>query len=68
MAIRVAELLELDPGYVLACMAAERAQRPVVREAWERLAASLAVLVMAVGSATLPVADTGLRIMSSRRR
>lgn len=37
-ALRVAELLELDEGYVLACMEAERAQSDAARKAWERLA------------------------------
>lgn len=37
-ALKVAEMLELDEGYVLACMEAERAQTDAARSAWERLA------------------------------
>lgn len=36
---RIAELLDLDPAYVLACLAAERAKRPDVRATWQRVAA-----------------------------
>lgn len=43
-ALRVAELLELDSGYVLACMEAERAQSDVTRKVWERAAERLAAL------------------------
>ena len=35
---RIAELLDLDPAYVLACLAAERAKRPDVRATWQRVA------------------------------
>lgn len=38
---RIAELLGLEPAYVLACLAAERAKRPDVRATWERIAATL---------------------------
>src|SRR5574340_1031905 len=38
MAVRVADLLELSPGYVLACIEAERSQIPAIRKAWENLA------------------------------
>lgn len=40
--IRIAEFLELDPGYVLACLAAERTKRPEVKAVWERFAKSSA--------------------------
>lgn len=40
-AIKVAELLEIDPGYVLACMEAERAQSAAGRTAWGKLAERL---------------------------
>lgn len=50
-AIRVAELLGLDTGYVLACIASERARKPEVKAAWKHtaemlygLAAALAVV------------------------
>jgi transcriptional regulator with XRE-family HTH domain len=68
-ALRVAELLELRPEYVLACAAAERAQVPGVRSAWLRVAQSLAagVTVAAVGVAGLVERGTVL-IMSNRSR
>lgn len=37
-ALRVAELLDLNPGYVLACMEAERTHSDAARAAWEKLA------------------------------
>lgn len=44
IAMNVAELLELDPGYVLASMEAERTHSAAARAAWERAAARLAAL------------------------
>lgn len=38
---RIAELLDLEPGYVLACLAAERAKRPTVRAIWQGIADGL---------------------------
>jgi len=38
MALRVADDLSMDRGYVLACIAAERAKRTDERKAWEALA------------------------------
>ena len=40
-AIKVASLLELNPGYVLACIHAERAKSDDVRETWQRTAKAL---------------------------
>ena len=40
-ACRVAQILELSPGYVLACVAAERAKAAGVRRAWEKAARAL---------------------------
>lgn len=37
-ALKVAELLDLNPGYVLACMEAERTHSDAARAAWEKLA------------------------------
>jgi hypothetical protein len=41
LSIRVAEILEIDPGEVLAAMAAERTKCPAARKAWARLSDSL---------------------------
>jgi hypothetical protein len=46
--LKVAELLELDPGYVMACMHAQRAKGKDVKRAWERAAKSLAGSALAV--------------------
>ena len=40
VAMRVAELLDMPPGYVLACIHAERATDSAVAKVWTKLAAS----------------------------
>jgi DNA-binding transcriptional regulator YdaS (Cro superfamily) len=56
--LKVAELLSIKPEFVLASVAAERAQGPEERSAWERAAAALAAcLVAAVGLVTPPPAE-----------
>ncbi len=48
-ALKVAAELGVEPGYVLACVYAERATRadaPEVRKAWEKLAARVAAAVV----------------------
>jgi len=37
-ACKIAALLDLDPGYVMACIAAERAKKPSVKAAWKHTA------------------------------
>lgn len=63
VALRVAHELRLDPGYVLACMAAERAQSEALRVAWEtvaqRLAGAAAALLVAF-FATLPASPAAI--------
>lgn len=52
IAIAIADTLNLDRGYVLACMAAERAKRSDEKRAWESLAkkaATAAMLLILVG-------------------
>lgn len=62
-AMRVAALLDLSPGYVLACVAAERTKSADVRRAWRELAgraaaiAAVAVLVGLAPSPLVPVAQ-----------
>jgi len=53
MAMHMAELLDLDPAYVVACVHAERASSAETKSLWERIAANMhyataAVLVLAV--------------------
>ncbi len=47
IALKAAELLELPQGYVLSCIQAERSKRPQVRDAWEKIAKSLAASLAA---------------------
>jgi hypothetical protein len=55
ISIKVAELLDIEPGYVMACMAAQRAKSPEVRSLWERIAVGLAAcVVVGVGLAGTP--------------
>ena len=53
VAIRVAELLELDAGYVMACIASERARSPQVKAQWKHTAEMLygiaATVTIAIG-------------------
>lgn len=44
----IAADLELDPGYVFACIAAERANKPAVKAAWKHAAAVLYGLAAAL--------------------
>ena len=56
IALRVAAELRLDPGYVLACLSAERAKRTDEKRVWERVArrmAQAACLCLAVGIVAL---------------
>lgn len=55
-AVRVAELLDIDVGYVLACAAHERAKSDAARDAWERLAELVKRHGVAAGLAILTVA------------
>lgn len=41
-AIKTAKKLEIDPAYVLACVAAERSQNVESKEHWERIASKFA--------------------------
>jgi transcriptional regulator with XRE-family HTH domain len=54
VALRVAELLGLDAGYLLACMSAERESRPAVRQVWEKVAEGLALVLFGAGLAGAP--------------
>lgn len=67
---RIAELLGLDEGYVLACLAAERARSETARAAWTRLAARARVAAFAlvamgvtlIGIATPPPAAAAAHV------
>lgn len=79
-ALKVAHLLELDEGYVLACMEAERSQSEAARSAWERLADRLksggvaaALLLLVATPAPTPAnaaqaGSTGVCILCKIRR
>lgn len=63
-AMRVAELLELDPGFVLACVEAERSHSPAIRAAWE----NLADLVKRHGAAAAVMLAVAPSVESAARR
>ena len=67
VALRVAELLELPPGKVLADMQAERAKDARVRDAWRQIAARMADAAAWAGVAILAtVLGVGFGLMPSK--
>lgn len=42
--VKVADLLDIDPGYVIACIHAERAKEVKTRMVWERIAEKMAAV------------------------
>lgn len=67
---KVAELLGIEPAYVVACCHAERAKKPSQRRLWETVAEKFAHAAMLATVAALPfLADPSspLCIMSNRR-
>lgn len=54
MALKVAELLETEPGYVLARIAEERTKRPQVKAAWRKVAEALAPTAQGTGQPVAP--------------
>lgn len=67
MAMKVADLLDADPAYVVACMHAQRAKSLKEQKLWERIASmSAGITVCLVFAAALPLFDSGsLYIMSN---
>jgi len=58
-AMRVAELLDLDPAYVVACIHAERAKHEGEKKLWERIAAMASGVTLALMLLSAPLfADT----------
>ncbi len=58
IACRIADELDIEPSYVLACVASERAKRPEVKAAWKHAADLLYGLAAAAAVvAFLPFAD-----------
>ncbi len=55
IAVKVAELLDLNPGYVMACMHAQRASEEHIKKAWERAAQVLGGIAAGVVIMTNPV-------------
>jgi hypothetical protein len=53
-ALKVAEALELDSGYVLACLAAERSKTATARAAWLKLAGAAAAVLAAIAITAEP--------------
>jgi len=52
-ALKAAADLEMAPGYVLACVAGERARMPSARAAWLELATRIGVVALVIGGALL---------------
>jgi hypothetical protein len=78
-AARVAELLEIDPGYVVACAHAERAKKPEEKAIWQhimqKLGGAAALVLIGLGGLSAPSpaqaspasASEPISIMSNRR-
>lgn len=62
-ALLVADLLEIDPAYVIACVHAEREKNQTIKTIWERIAtnaqAMAAVLVLLVVPAVIMTGNSG---------
>lgn len=60
MALKVAEALEIDAGYVIACSHVERAKNEEIRQTWrgivEKLGSVAATVILGIAAYTLPVA------------
>lgn len=79
-AIKVAELLEIDAGYVAACAHAERAKRADEKALWQsimqKLGSAAALVLIGIGGLSAPSPaqadehqrNDGIGIMSNRRR
>lgn len=63
---RIAQLLDLDPAYVLACLAAERAKRPDVRATWQRVAKVFSRAKQAAKVASVALAVVLLNLAAPR--
>ena len=46
---RVAEVLGIDPAYVIACAYAERSRDPQIKQVWVRVAQAFATLALSAG-------------------
>lgn len=66
MSMRVADLLETDPAFVVACMHAQRAKNSEEKKLWERIATSMAgvaaalVVIAVLPFIALPSNDAGI--------
>ena len=65
-AMKIAECLELAPGYVLACIQAERADTDQVRKAWSKAAKALAgsAVALLVGCTVIAAGPAAFNITS----
>lgn len=55
IAVKIAELIERDPGYVLTCIAAERSTRVAVKRAWQSAAKKIGAAVVTILAAVVAV-------------
>lgn len=65
-ALLIAEILNLDPGYVLAIIESERAASEPVRRAWRKIAEQLAAVVLAIGILASPPAPAAPQVQSGQ--
>lgn len=57
--LQVADLLDLDPAFVVACIHAERAKNEAEKKLWERIAARMSIAAALVGIMSLPFVSLG---------
>lgn len=66
MSLKVADILELDPVFVVACMHAQREKNAAVRKVWEKIATlsigatACALVFLALPFGALPNGDAGI--------
>lgn len=51
--LQIAAELNIDPGYVLACVQAERAKNPATRKAWQRAAEQLRIVARSAAACVI---------------
>lgn len=60
MSIRVAEILEVKPAFIMACMHYQRAKNPKVKDAWQYLGGLAAALALVAILPFIHLPETGL--------
>jgi len=63
---RLAELLKLDPAYVLAVIHGERAKTDQVKQIWQRIAAGFATVMLAITVSIVPTPSDAAPLCPAR--